>query len=149
MSGDSEPESPEAPAAQAPSREELSRRERLLAAGVRADSQPRLVALAGWLRRRLSGDERYGEPLSTAGEKPVHQIARRVSALQPERPSALHEVGLGALQLWQSASEKSGRGRGERDVAMLDHETFSAGRSKSLRAAGAPKGFRVRSVNRA
>jgi adenylate cyclase len=49
----------------------------------------------------------------------VEVVAREVSALQPDRPSAFHEVGLGALQLWQSVSEASGRGRGDEDVALL------------------------------
>jgi adenylate cyclase len=71
------------------------------------------------LRKRLPGDERYGDPLSTAGEEPVNVLARRVSALTPERPSAVGELGLGALQAWQALSEKSGRGRGEQELALL------------------------------
>jgi adenylate cyclase len=42
-----------------------------------------------------------------------------VSALEPPRPSAVHELGLGALQLWQGLSEASGRGRGTEPVALL------------------------------
>src|SRR3712207_2738840 len=49
----------------------------------------------------------------------VHVIARRVQALERERPSAMHELGLGALQLWQSVSEASGRGRGDREMTIL------------------------------
>lgn len=83
------------------------------------DSQPALLAAASWLRGRLPGDNRYGDPLSTAGEKPVDLLARQVSALQPSRPSVAGEVGLGALQFWQSLSEASGRGRGTREVSLL------------------------------
>lgn len=94
-------------------------RRRVSKAAARADADPRLIDLLRGLRRRLPGDERYGDPLSTAGEEPVHVIARRVSALTPERPSAMGEVGLGALQAWQALSEKSGRGRGDQELALL------------------------------
>ncbi|GAC1437047.1 MAG: hypothetical protein NVSMB51_09790 [Solirubrobacteraceae bacterium] len=77
------------------------------------------MTAAGWLRRRLPGDERYGDPLSTGAARPVDVLARQVSALQPERASATQEIGLGALQLWQSLSEASGRGRGTRDITLL------------------------------
>ena len=83
------------------------------AAAVQADSAPSLLAVARWLRRRLPGDERFGDPLSTAGDAPPEVIARQVSALQKtDRPSVAHELGLGALQVWQGLSEATGRGRG-------------------------------------
>ncbi|MGI8558362.1 MAG: adenylate/guanylate cyclase domain-containing protein [Solirubrobacteraceae bacterium] len=85
----------------------------------RVDSQPGLLAAASWLRSRLPGDDRYGDPLSTAGENTVDLLARQVSAMQPSRPSVTGQVGLGALQLWQSLSEASGRGRGTREVTLL------------------------------
>jgi class 3 adenylate cyclase len=46
-------------------------------------------------------------------------VGRGVSSLQPDRPSAAHELGLGALQVWQALSEKAGRGHGEETVALL------------------------------
>lgn len=92
---------------------------RLRAAAVRADSQPRLLEVARWLRRRLPGDDRFGDPLSTAGDEPAQVLARGVSALQTGRASVAHEVGLGALQVWQALSEASGRGRGTSEVALL------------------------------
>ena len=91
----------------------------MAAAAAKTDSDPRLVGMLRVLRRRLPGDERYGDPLSTAGEEPVNVLARRMSALAPERPSAMGELGLGALQAWQALSEKSGRGRGDQEVALL------------------------------
>ena len=36
-----------------------------------------------------------------------------------ERPSALRELGMGALQVWQGLSEAQGRGHGDREVAIL------------------------------
>jgi adenylate cyclase len=83
------------------------------------DSRPGLLDFARRLRRRIPGDERFGDPLSTAGEAPVQMIARGVSALQPERDSVVKELGLASLQLWQSLSEATGRGLGDRELAVL------------------------------
>jgi adenylate cyclase len=92
---------------------------RLREAAVRADTRPGLLSLARRLRTRLPGDERFWDPLSTAGETPVQVIARGVSALQPERDSVVKELGLAGLQLWQSLSEATGRGLGDRELAVL------------------------------
>jgi class 3 adenylate cyclase len=83
------------------------------------DRNPALLAAARRVRQRLPGDERFGDPLSTAGLTPVEMMARGVSALSPERDSFVQEVGLAGLQLWQSLSEATGRGRGEEDLAVL------------------------------
>jgi adenylate cyclase len=99
--------------------EAADRPARLRARAVRLDTQPGLLAFARRLRRRLPGDERFGDPLSTAGVAPVQVIARGVSALQPERDSVAKELGLAGLQLWQSLSEAAGRGRGELELALL------------------------------
>ena len=93
---------------------------RIRAAAVNADRAPQLLAAARWLRKRLPGDERFGDPLSTAGAAPPEVLARQVSALQKRnRPSVAHELGLGALQVWQGLSEATGRGRGSEEVALL------------------------------
>ena len=93
---------------------------RIRAAAVQADSAPSLLAAARWLRKRLPGDERFGDPLSTAGDAPPEVLARQVSALQrSNRPSVAHELGLGALQVWQGLSEAAGRGKGTTEVALL------------------------------
>lgn len=89
-------------------------------AAARVDSEPRLTKALQSLRRRLPGDENFGDPLSTAGDTTVAYLARGVSGLQPpERESALGELSLAGLQLWQSLSERVGRGRGEEDVALV------------------------------
>ncbi len=92
---------------------------RLRAAVTRLDSEPTLLSAARGIRRRLPGDERFGDPLSTSGRAPVEVIARSVSALQPGRPSFAKELGLSALQVWQSVSEATGRGRGDLEMALL------------------------------
>jgi adenylate cyclase len=93
--------------------------ERFRKAAIRADSHPTALRAARWLRTRLPGDDSFGDPLSTAGHAPFEVLAREVSALELRRPSAAHELGLGALQLWQGLSEASGRGRGAQPVALL------------------------------
>ena len=98
------PDVPEIPRPPAPpeTAAEVSRRaDRIRTTAVRIDSQPGLLAAARRLRRRLPGDERFGDALSTAGVTPVEMVARGVSALQPERESFLQEVGLAGLQVWQ------------------------------------------------
>jgi class 3 adenylate cyclase len=92
---------------------------RFRSAAVRLDSHSSLLAATRRLRRRLPGDERFGDPLSTAGVAPPQVIARAASALQPERESVLQELGLAGLQMWQSLSEAAGRGRGDEPVALL------------------------------
>ena len=71
------------------------------------------------LRRRLPGDERFGDPLSTAGETPASIVARGVAALYPERESVAGELSLAGLQLWQRLAESTGRGRGDAELALL------------------------------
>lgn len=100
--------------------ENAKRLARIRAAALQADSAPQLLAAARWLRKRLPGDDRFGDPLSTAGGAPPEVLARRVAALQKaDRPSVAHELGLGALQVWQGLSEVAGRGRGTEEVALL------------------------------
>ena len=77
------------------------------------------MATARFIRRLLPGDDRYGDALSTSGTQVPQRIGRLVSEVQPERPSAFRELGLGALQAWQALSEAQGRGRGKVDVAIL------------------------------
>ena len=46
-------------------------------------------------------------------------IGQRLAIVAGERPSALKELGFSALQVWQSLSEAQGRGRGDREVAIV------------------------------
>jgi adenylate cyclase len=92
---------------------------RLRRAAGRVDTNPSLLAVTRRMRRRLPGDERFGDPLSTAGRSAVQVVARGMSALGPERESVVQELGLAGLQVWQSLSEATGRGRGEQELALL------------------------------
>jgi adenylate cyclase len=89
------------------------------AAAARLDMQPGLLEAARRLRRKLPGDEKFGDPLSMAGPEPAAVVARGVSALRPERESFLGEIGFAGLQVWQSISEATGRGRGDTELALL------------------------------
>jgi adenylate cyclase len=92
---------------------------RVRRAALRLDGGVGLLAAARGLRRRLPGDERFGDPLSTAGDAPFQLIARSVSSLRPERESVVKELGLAGLQVWQSLSESAGRGAGKDELALL------------------------------
>jgi adenylate cyclase len=77
------------------------------------------VATAKALRGLLPGDREYGDPLSLAGTEPTQLIGQGLSRLTAQRPSALREVGMSALQVWQAVSEAQGRGRGDRELAIV------------------------------
>jgi hypothetical protein len=96
-----------------------ARLRRLAAALKRADRQATSVAAARALRKRLPGDDRYGDPLSVGGHAPPELLGARLALLAGETPSALKELGFGALQVWQSLSEAQGRGQGDRELAIL------------------------------
>ena len=91
----------------------------MLAALRRLDSGERLVALARAGRQKLPGDHRYGDPLSLSGDETPQVIGRGLTAIADERPSALRELGMGALQVWQGLSEAQGRGQGDRELTIL------------------------------
>jgi adenylate cyclase len=95
------------------------RAERLRRLAVQVDSHSSLLNITRRLRRQLPGDEEFGDPLSTTGPRPVAVLGRTVSALQPDRRSVLQELGLAGLQVWQSLSEATGRGRGDREMAVM------------------------------
>src|SRR5690242_8256640 len=92
---------------------------RLAEALRRLDERPKLVVAAKLARELLPGDSEFGDPLSTAGSQPTQQLGRRMSALTAERPSLLGEVGLSALQLWESISLQEAGETGDRELAIL------------------------------
>jgi adenylate cyclase len=92
---------------------------RMADAARRADQSAGAVTAAKFLRELLPGDSQFGDPLSTAGDKQAELAGRRLSELTAKRPGLLREAGLGALQVWQSFSESRGRGRGDRELAIV------------------------------
>lgn len=85
----------------------------------RINRDPGLLAAAQRARRRLPGDERIGDRLSTAAGRPPDLAARQLAELRSDTPGVMGELGLGAAQLWQAFAESQGRGRGELDVAVM------------------------------
>lgn len=92
---------------------------RMAEAAKRVEQSAGAVTAARFLRELLPGDSQFGDPLSTAGDKQAELAGRRLSALTAKRPGLLREAGLGALQVWQSYSESRGRGRGDRELAIV------------------------------
>ena len=99
--------------------EEPRRFRRAVDAVVRFDGKAGVVRAAQAVRARLPGDHAYGDPLSVAGDEPPQLIGQRLAAATDQRPSAVRELGFGALQLWQVLSEAQGRGRGDEPLAIL------------------------------
>jgi adenylate cyclase len=95
------------------------RARRLRRFALQVDSHSSLLNATRRLRRQLPGDEQFGDPLSTAGRRPVEVLGRTVSSLQPDRKSLLAELGFAGLQVWQSLSESAGRGRGTQEMAVM------------------------------
>jgi adenylate cyclase len=85
----------------------------------RVEQSPRLVRAARRLREALPGDAEFGDPLSTAGSEQAQVVGRRLAEVTSERPGLLRETGLSALQVWESISEKQGRGRGKERLAIV------------------------------
>jgi adenylate cyclase len=101
--------------------EEASRRStiaKLATALRRTDGQPRLLVAAKLARELLPGDSEFGDPMSTAGPNTSQALGRRLSALTAERPSFLGEIGLSALQVWESISSQ-GADLGDQELAIL------------------------------
>jgi adenylate cyclase len=93
--------------------------EKARSAARRVDRQQALLAAVRGMRHRLPGDEKFGDALSTAEESAVAYLARGVTVLRPEEDSLVSELGLTGLQLWQSLSERAGRGRGDEPLGLL------------------------------
>ncbi|TQF69499.1 adenylate/guanylate cyclase domain-containing protein [Rhodococcus spelaei] len=83
------------------------------------DSAPAVVDTVRRARRALPGDPSFGDPLSTAGPGGVRAMARAADRLLDDGPGASREVSLGALQVWQALLERTGRGRGTREVTIV------------------------------
>lgn len=83
------------------------------------DGGDRLARLARGMRRLLPGDPSFGDTLSTGGEGPSQQLGRRLAELSAERPSALRELGLGALQVYEALAGGAWAEQGEQELTVL------------------------------
>lgn len=87
----------------------------------------RLTRLARFARRVLPGDKDFGDPMSTGGEQASQQLGRRIAEISADRPSALRELGLGALQVYEAvaAGDWTAEGEIELTVVFTDLVDFS------------------------
>src|SRR2546423_14692299 len=94
-------------------------RGRFVEALKRFDAHPRLIKAAQAARGMLPGDKSYGDPLSVAGNEPPQLIGQRLTTLTNDRPSAIRELGLRTLQVWQAPSQAMGPGGGDTERGDL------------------------------
>ncbi|MGW4088495.1 adenylate/guanylate cyclase domain-containing protein [Nocardia sp. NPDC004750] len=85
------------------------------AANQRAD----LIGVLRKARQQLPGDPAFGDPLSVSGPGGARAVARAADKLVGDAPSAAREIGFGALQVWQAALERMGRGKGSQEVTVM------------------------------
>ena len=78
----------------------------------KTDANPQLVATARFLRGLIPG----GDLETSEMPEPMQRLVQEV---QPAGPSAMREIGKGALQAWEALSEAQRRRRGSADVAIL------------------------------
>ena len=79
----------------------------------------RLGGIARAMRRLLPGDSSFGDSMSTSGEGPTQQLARRLAELSSEKPNALRELGLGALQVYEALASGGWGERGESELTIV------------------------------
>jgi len=79
----------------------------------------RLSRLARFARKMLPGDQDFGDPMSTGGEQASQQLGRRIAEISDDRPSALREVGLGALQVYEALASGDWAAEGEIELTVV------------------------------
>jgi adenylate cyclase len=84
-----------------------------------AQVSERLLEGVRRLRTRLPGDQHFGDPLSTGQFTHLDRANRQLSELTEGRPGVWREMGLGALQVWQSVLESRGRDRGDVELTVV------------------------------
>ncbi len=100
-------------------KERPERSARARAAARKLNQHPALLTATKFLRELLPGDSRFGDPLSTAGDKQSALVGKRLAEVTAERPGVLREAGLTALQVWQAVSEAQGRGQGDEPLTIV------------------------------
>ena len=85
-----------------------------------------LARIARAARKYLPGDEEFGDSLSTGGTKTTQVLGKAVSEMDAENPSAIRELGLGALQVFRALAGSDGRGEVEMAIIFTDLVGFSS-----------------------
>lgn len=91
----------------------------MLATASDLNGHQQLIEALRRLRRALPGDPGFGDPLSLSGPGGARAVARVADRFLDHKPAATREVSLGALQVWQAALEKMGRGRGDQELTIV------------------------------
>lgn len=93
---------------------------RVVRRGMQAiDKNEALLAFVRRMRKRLPGDEDFGDPLSTARFGHLEAANQQWTELTENRPGVVREIGRGALQLWQSVLETGGHDHGDRELTVV------------------------------
>ncbi|WP_438822615.1 adenylate/guanylate cyclase domain-containing protein [Nocardia barduliensis] len=103
----------------APRRSGGSRRGQLSALVSAANQRADLIGMLRKARQQLPGDPAFGDPLSVSGPGGARAVARAADRLVGDTPSAAREIGFGALQVWQAALERVGRGKGSQEITVM------------------------------
>ncbi len=93
-----------------------------------ANNRPDVIDVLRKARKQLPGDPAFGDPLSVSGPGGARAVARAADRLVGDSPSAAREIGFGALQVWQAALERLGRGKGAQEMTVMftDLVSFSS-----------------------
>lgn len=83
------------------------------------DQHPRLLGVVERARRLLPGDPGYGDPLSISGARTSNVLGQQLANLASRQPSALRELGLGALQVWQAYASTRPDAVGTEEAALV------------------------------
>ncbi|MEA5360590.1 adenylate/guanylate cyclase domain-containing protein [Amycolatopsis sp., V23-08] len=91
-----------------------------------ADRRPGLVRSARAVRRLVPGDRDLGDALSTTAGHPSDRVARLLAEAKAEQPSAMRELGLAAVQVWQAVAQGRETETGETTIVFTDLVGFSS-----------------------
>jgi adenylate cyclase len=83
------------------------------------DNNTSLLAFVRRMRRRLPGDEDFGDPLSTARFGHLAVANQQWTDITENRPGVVRELGRGALQVWQSVLEMRGQDHGDVQLTVV------------------------------
>jgi adenylate cyclase len=92
---------------------------RVVSTAREVNRNPTLLTAVSRTRERLLGDDQLARRLGSSRRRPADIAVRELGALRGDRPGVLGELGLVAIQAWQSLAEHRGRGRGDVDVAVM------------------------------
>ncbi len=91
-----------------------------------ADQRPGLIRSARAVRRLVPGDRDLGDALSTTAGHPSDRVARLLAEAKAEQPSAVRELGLAAVQVWQAVAQGRHGEAGEATIVFTDLVGFSS-----------------------